>query len=206
VLDVDGVLTDGKLYYSGDGPPARAFHAHDGVGIELFQAAGGEVVLLTAKSSAAIAARAEELGVRHVIQGSRDKLGDLTRLLTELEIPLAQVAAMGDDLPDLPVLRACGYPLAPAGAAAEVREVARYVTSRPGGDGAVREAVEHLLRVMGRREAALSRYGAQETAGTYPRTRNAPAGSRYHTGFGAGSRPQDEKQAAARPRRTDRES
>lgn len=162
VLDVDGVLTDGRLYYAAEGPPARAFHAHDGVGIELFHDAGGEVVLLTAKSSAAIAARAAELGVRHVIQGSRDKLGDLRKLLAELDIPLARVAAMGDDLPDLPVLRACGYPLAPAGAVAEVRAVARFVTSRPAGGGAVREAVEHLLRAMGRWEAALARFGVAD--------------------------------------------
>jgi len=161
---VDGVLTDGRLYYTADGQPARAFHAHDGVGIELFLAAGGEVILLTAKSSAGISARARELGIRHVIQGSRDKLGDLKVLLTKLDIPLSQVAAMGDDLPDLPVLRACGYPLAPAGAAPQVLDVACYVTSRSGGEGAVREAIEHLLRAMGRWEAVLRRYARGQAA------------------------------------------
>lgn len=152
------------MFYSDGGRPARAFHAHDGVGIELFRAAGGEVILLTAKSSAGIAARARELGVQHVIQGSRDKLSDLTKLLAKLDIALSQVAAMGDDLPDLPVLRACGYPLAPANAAPQVLGVARFVTSRPGGGGAVREAVEHLLRATGRWEAALQGYGVQVPA------------------------------------------
>ncbi len=158
-LDVDGVLTDGHIYVDDDGRFARAFHVHDGFGIEWFRRLGGVVVLLSGKDSPAVAARARELGIEHVIQGSRDKLADLRQLLGRLEMDLQQVAMIGDDLPDLPVLRQCGFPIAVADAAAEVKAVARLVTRRPGGHGAVREAIEHLLRDSGRWQAVCTSYG-----------------------------------------------
>lgn len=169
VLDVDGVLTDGRLLwgYFGDNfaEPIRAFHVHDGLAIQWFRRHVGEVALLTAKKSMAVVRRSEELGLRHVIQGSRDKLADLRQLLQKLGVPPEQTAMMGDDFPDLPVLRAVGYPMAPANAATEVQAIARYVTRREGGDGAVREAIEHLLRRQGVWETVLADYGISEKDG-----------------------------------------
>jgi YrbI family 3-deoxy-D-manno-octulosonate 8-phosphate phosphatase len=102
-------------------------------------------VILTGKRSEAVARRAAELGIEQVVQGSEDKLSDLRKLLDSRGVALRDVAMIGDDLPDLPVLLACGYPIAVGSAAAEVLAAARYVTKRAGGDGAVREAIEHLL-------------------------------------------------------------
>jgi 3-deoxy-D-manno-octulosonate 8-phosphate phosphatase (KDO 8-P phosphatase) len=158
VLDVDGVLTDGRLYYGAGGEPLRAFHVHDGQGIQLFRRTLGEVVILTAKSSRAVEQRAADLGLRYVIQGSRDKAADLERLLPELGLGWPQLAAMGDDLPDLAVLRRCGLPLAPANAVREVRMRARFITPSPGGRGAVREAIEFVLREAGRWDEALAAF------------------------------------------------
>ena len=164
-LDVDGVLTDGRIYTDAAGHSARAFHVHDGLAIHWFQRLGGIVAIISGKDSAAVDARARELGIEHVIQGSRDKLADLQRLLTQLDLRLEQVAMVGDDLPDLPVLRRCGYPIAVANAVDEVKAAARLVTQRPGGHGAVREAVEHLLRESGGWRQVLEHYGVSPTGG-----------------------------------------
>jgi 3-deoxy-D-manno-octulosonate 8-phosphate phosphatase (KDO 8-P phosphatase) len=164
VLDVDGVLTDGRLLYGGS-EPLRAFHVHDGLAVAWFQKLGGVVAILSGKKSAAIEARAAELGIRHVIQGSSDKLADLKTLLAKLEIPPEHVAMVADDLPDLPALRLCGYPIAVANAVKEVKSAARFVTERAGGHGAVREAIEHLLRAAGNWDRVLAQYGGVATAG-----------------------------------------
>lgn len=163
VLDVDGVLTDGRLYYGEGAQPMRAFYIHDGLAIEWFQRLCGPVVILTAKQSTATETRAAELVIKHLLQGSRDKLADLLELLASLDIPIEQTAMVGDDLPDLAVLSACGYPIAPANAVAEVRVVARYVTDKPGGKGAVREAIEHLLGRQGRWREVVAHYGVSKT-------------------------------------------
>ena len=162
VLDVDGVLTDGRLYYGEDGQQQRAFHVHDGIAIHWFQRLGGIVAILSGKSSPAVAARAADLGIRHVIQGSRDKLADLTRLLSELDVPPSQAAFVGDDLPDLAAMRAVGLAIAPSNAVEQVRAAARVVTSAAGGHGAVREAIEHLLRCAGRWEDVLKWHAAAQ--------------------------------------------
>lgn len=164
VFDVDGVLTDGRLFYGRRAEPLRAFHVHDGFAIHWLERLGISAVILTGKSSVAVEARAAEIGVPHVIQGSRDKLADLKALLRKLELELEQVAMIADDLPDLPVLQTCGYPIAVANAVPEVKAVARYVTEKPGGDGAVREALEHLLRADGRWSQVLAHYGATAAA------------------------------------------
>ena len=150
VLDVDGVLTDGRLRYGGCTEPMRSFHVHDGLAIRAFVRIGGRVAIITGKQSLAVEQRAGELGIRYVVQGARDKGAEFDRLLERLDLPPERVAVVGDDLPDLPMLRRCGYPLAVADAAEEVRAVARYVTRRGGGCGAVREAFEHVLRNDGR--------------------------------------------------------
>ncbi len=165
-LDVDGVLTDGRILVAEDGSTSRAFHIHDGLAIRAFQRLGGTVVIVTGKTSGSVAHRAKELGIEHVIQDSDDKLSDLSALLeNKLHIPLNEIAAIGDDLPDLPVLQNCGYPMAVANAVAEVRQVARFVTERRGGDGAVREAIEHLLRLNGQSDKMLELYTDQTMCG-----------------------------------------
>jgi 3-deoxy-D-manno-octulosonate 8-phosphate phosphatase (KDO 8-P phosphatase) len=166
VFDVDGVLTDGRLYYGERHEPLRAFHVHDGFAIHWLARLDLTPVILTGKSSTGVEARAAELGIPHVIQGSRDKLADLKALLSRLGLELEQVAMIGDDLPDLPVLRACGYAIAVANAVPEVKAVARHVTEKAGGEGAVREALEHLLRGDGRWERVLAHYGGAPAAGT----------------------------------------
>lgn len=159
VLDVDGVLTDGRLWY-GQGPePLRAFHIHDGLAIRWFIRLGGTVTILTGKTSQAVATRATELGIFHTIQGSQDKLADLRAWLDVQRIALSDCAMIGDDLPDLPVLTACGYPIAVANAVAEVQAVAAFVTTRSGGHGAVREAIEHLLSARGAWADVVNHYG-----------------------------------------------
>jgi 3-deoxy-D-manno-octulosonate 8-phosphate phosphatase (KDO 8-P phosphatase) len=162
-LDVDGVLTDGRIYVNEDGRSGRAFDVQDGFAIYWFQRLGGVVVLLSGKDSLAVAARARELGIEHVLQGSVDKLADLKALLARLDLTLKQVAMLGDDLPDLPVLARCGFPIAVANATSEVKAAARFVTERPGGHGAVREAIEYLLRASGRWQQVQEHYGAPPT-------------------------------------------
>lgn len=159
-LDVDGVLTDGRLFVDESGLGIRAFHALDGFAIEWFRKLGGEVVIISGKASPALDARARQLRIEHVIQGSRDKLTDIQPLLSHLGLRLDQVVMVGDDLPDLPIMTRCGYPIAVANAVEEVKTAARFVTQRPGGQGAVREAVEHVLRGDGRWQQVLEHYGA----------------------------------------------
>lgn len=161
LLDVDGVLTDGRLYFGGAGEPLRAFDIQDGFAIRWYQQLGGVVGIVTGKESQAVRARAAELDIRHVVQGSRDKHADATRICETAGASLASAAAMGDDLPDLPMLLHCGYPLAPANAVPEVRAAARYVTGRPGGRGAVREAIEHLLRRAGMWERVVAAFSRE---------------------------------------------
>ncbi|TWT41276.1 3-deoxy-D-manno-octulosonate 8-phosphate phosphatase KdsC [Phycisphaerae bacterium RAS1] len=157
-LDVDGVLTDGRIYYDSDGRDMRGFNTQDGLAIDVFRKSGGEVVIISGKKGRSSEQRAADLHIRHCVVGSPDKLADLTRILAELSLRLEQVAAIGDDLPDLGVLRACGFPIAVANAVVEVKAAARYVTHRPGGHGAVREAVEMLLRRDGRWHAVVQRF------------------------------------------------
>jgi 3-deoxy-D-manno-octulosonate 8-phosphate phosphatase (KDO 8-P phosphatase) len=156
VLDVDGVLSSGLIHLDARGVESKAFHTHDGAGIAIWRRLGHEVAIITGRSSMTVQHRAEELGIRHVFQGVRDKMRTLGTLLNELGLAASEAAVMGDDLPDLPMLRLAGYPIAVADAAREVREMAVFVTERPGGRGAVREAIEHLLKAQERWDEALA--------------------------------------------------
>ncbi len=149
-LDVDGVLTDGGLYYDDSGRGLRRFNVLDGFAMRWFQKLGGKLFIISGKDSPAVAARAAELQVDHVIQGSRDKLCDLLALLPALGAELPEIAFLGDDLPDLPLMLRCGYPMAVADAEPAITRAARYVTRRAGGHGAVRDCIEHLLSADGR--------------------------------------------------------
>ncbi len=148
-LDVDGVLTDGALYYAEDGSQIRKFHERDGVGMKRVLAAGVEMVLITASKTQAIRHRGKDLGIRHVILGADDKLAALSGLCRGLGIDLGDVAHMGDDLNDVPVLEAVGCPLSVANGAPEAKDAALYVTERAGGDGAVREVCDLLVAARG---------------------------------------------------------
>jgi 3-deoxy-D-manno-octulosonate 8-phosphate phosphatase (KDO 8-P phosphatase) len=151
VLDVDGVLTDGSLLYGADGEHLKAFSVRDGLGIRLLLQSGIQVAVITGRSSAAVRARCEDLGVRSdlVVLGSKDKDADLDRVEGLLEITDAsQVAAVGDDLPDLPMLARAGLAACPADAAPEVAAACDLVLGSAGGHGAVREVAQLILKAQ----------------------------------------------------------
>ncbi len=148
-LDVDGVLTDGGLYYTESGEELRRFNVRDGLGIQMLGAAGLPVAVLTASATPAIAQRCRRLNVGLVRTGCTDKLTEVTAICAELGITLAEVAHMGDDLNDLPLLKAVGCPITVADGVEAVQEVALWATSRRGGDGAVREICDLLLARTG---------------------------------------------------------
>jgi len=150
VLDVDGVLTSGHVRYRGEGDEAKAFHVHDGCAIKLWQRAGGQVALLSGRTSTDVQRRAEELGISSYRQGSGDKLGDYSDLLKSWQIEERQTCCTGDDLGDLPLMVRCGFAVAPPDAVPAVRRVADYVTRRPAGGGCVAELIELVLRKQGR--------------------------------------------------------
>lgn len=158
LLDVDGVLTDGSVVYADGGAELKRFHVRDGSGLKLWQSAGKRAAIVSGRNSPAVTRRAAELGVAPVLQGRDDKLAAFEAVLAELGVRPEQVCAVGDDLPDLPVLRRCGLAVAVADACAEVRAVADYVTAVPGGRGAVRDAIEWVLKLQGRWESVLARF------------------------------------------------
>jgi 3-deoxy-D-manno-octulosonate 8-phosphate phosphatase (KDO 8-P phosphatase) len=145
IFDVDGVLTDGTLYIGAQGEAFKAFNILDGHGLKMLQAGGVAAAILSGRESQAVARRAEELAIAHVVQGSADKVADFERLIGGLGIPASACAFVGDDLPDLEVMRRCGLAIAVANAVEAVKAAAHYVTRASGGRGAVREACEMLL-------------------------------------------------------------
>ena len=154
VLDVDGVLTDGRLYFGARGEALKAFHVRDGVGLKQLQRAGLTVAVISGRRSRMVAARCRELGVRHVLQGVGDKLAALRQLCARLKLTPAACACVGDDLPDVPLMRAAALSFAVADAHHSARRVADRVTRLPGGRGAVREVCDHLLALESRRARA----------------------------------------------------
>jgi 3-deoxy-D-manno-octulosonate 8-phosphate phosphatase (KDO 8-P phosphatase) len=146
VLDVDGVLTDGVLVYGASGEEIKRFHVRDGLALQQARRAGVEVAIVSGRASAAVTRRMSELGVVEVHQGVGDKEALLRGLLARLGVSAAETAVMGDDLPDLSLMRMAGIAMAPVDAAPEVRQAADWMSRSAGGHGAVREAVEWLLR------------------------------------------------------------
>jgi 3-deoxy-D-manno-octulosonate 8-phosphate phosphatase (KDO 8-P phosphatase) len=149
ILDVDGVLTDGRIVYGTGGLEVKRFHVRDGSGLKLWHLAGKRSAIITGRESPIVAGRAAELGITCVVQGAADKRPAFDGILSEAGVQPEQVCYVGDDLPDLPVLVRCGLPVAVADACMEVREGARFVTRNPGGQGAVREVIELILRCQG---------------------------------------------------------
>lgn len=157
-LDVDGVLSDGRVIYASDGSELKAFNIKDGLGVKLLQRAGITVAIITGRRSEVVGRRAAELGITHLLEGRDDKLTALRELCQRLGISLEECAYMGDDLPDLSAIRAAGLGLTVADAVAEVRAVADWCSAATGGAGAVREACEWLLQQRGEWPAIIEEF------------------------------------------------
>ena len=149
ILDVDGVLTDGAVHYLSDGTEFKSFHVRDGLGVQLMRAAGCHVAIISGRESESVTRRARELGINPVYQGVDDKVGAFEEILHNLDCSEQQTAYIGDDLPDLPLIKRCGLGFAVADAAPEVRTAAQVVLRSAGGKGAVREACELILKAKG---------------------------------------------------------
>ncbi len=155
LLDVDGVLTDGRIGLFPGGEEIKFFSVHDGLAIRLAQKAGWEVGFLSGRTSEEVMVRARELGIEIVVQGSRDKVEDFEKILKARKLQASEVAYMGDDLPDLPLLKRVGFSVAPGNAVEAVKSAVHYVTREKGGYGAVRELVDLLLKNSGKWEGIL---------------------------------------------------
>ena len=160
VLDVDGVLSDGRLYYSDQGEELKAFHARDGLGIKMLMSTGVEVAIITARESSIVARRASELGISHCYQGCVNKLARLASLREELALSHAQIAYMGDDLPDLAAMQNVGLPMSVADAAETVAQASLWQSHFGGGRGAVRQACELIMRAQDTLDDAILHFRA----------------------------------------------
>ena len=165
VVDVDGVLTDGGIVYADNGVEVKKFHVRDGSGLKIWQHAGKRAAVISGRTSPVVEVRAAELGISPVFQGAGDKLPAFGQLLLDGNLTPEQVCFIGDDVPDLPVLRRCGLAVAVADACPEVRADAHYQTAAPGGRGAVRETVELILRCQGHWQDVVRRFRG-ETPGS----------------------------------------
>jgi 3-deoxy-D-manno-octulosonate 8-phosphate phosphatase (KDO 8-P phosphatase) len=158
VLDVDGVLSDGRLYFSNSGDEIKAFSTLDGQGIKMLQRSGVEVAIITGRSSELVTRRANNLGIEHLIQGREDKLTALNELIATVGVNYSEIAFLGDDLPDLAAIRKVGLGMTVANGHHFVVEHADWQTQARGGEGAVREACELIMRAQGSLRAALEAY------------------------------------------------
>jgi 3-deoxy-D-manno-octulosonate 8-phosphate phosphatase (KDO 8-P phosphatase) len=145
VLDVDGVLTDGRLYLSAAGEELKVFHVRDGSGLVALRRAGIEIAIISGRDSAAVTRRAGELGIQRVLQGVEDKGAAFEALLAEIGVAAEETACMGDDTPDLPMLRRAGLAIGVADSHPALHDAVHWLTPSPGGHGAVREACDLLL-------------------------------------------------------------
>lgn len=158
VFDVDGTLTDGRLWYAEDGRETKVFHVHDGLGLKLLMGHGVQVAIISARISHPVALRAEELDIAHVYQGQGDKRASLQQLLEALNLTPDQAAFVGDDLPDLPAMRIAGLAVAVANAHPWVAEQSHWRTRLGGGQGAAREVCDLILHAQGKSDAERERW------------------------------------------------
>lgn len=158
LLDVDGVLTDGRLYYSDEGVESKGFNTQDGLGIRLLQRAKVMTGIITARTSQLVAKRAEELDMDHIRQGARNKLEEFKSILNETGLKPYQVCYMGDDLIDLGLLTRVGLAACPANAVEEVKEACHFIARRTGGAGAVRETCDLIIRAKGLHDTLLLQF------------------------------------------------
>lgn len=159
ILDCDGVLTDGRVYFGTEGEAFRSFSVRDGMGLVILRHFGYRMAILSGRESATVRHRGEELGMDPILLGVTDKAAGLQSILQHWELPPEKVAAMGDDFLDWAMLSAVGVSLAPLDAAVEIVEHVDHVVAAPGGRGAVREACELLLRASGRWPEVLEHFG-----------------------------------------------
>ncbi|QDT10034.1 KdsC family phosphatase [Planctomycetes bacterium K23_9] len=155
ISDVDGVLTDGRIIYDGKGVESKQFHVRDGLGIKLWMQSGYEFCILTSRQSTIVEKRSAELGIKHVAQGHAEKGATAQSMMDSLGCSAEQVCYIGDDLPDIPVMNNVGLAVAPADAANDARDAAHWILKSGGGEGAVRELVERLLRAKKQWEACV---------------------------------------------------
>lgn len=158
VLDVDGVLTDGRIIFDDTGREMKFFHVRDGHGIKMLMRSGVEVIFLTGRTSAIVDHRARDLGIRTVYQGAKDKISVFRKMLEEKGLIPEETACMGDDITDVPLFKACGFSAAVADACEEARKAADFVTRTGGGKGAVREICELILKAQGKWAESTRRY------------------------------------------------
>lgn len=158
VLDVDGVMTDGSLYFIGEGEALKVFNCHDGHGIRMLRRSGVEVALISGRESPALETRAHDLGIKFLYQGREDKINALDELLEIIDLDYQHIAHLGDDLPDLPIIRRVGLGMAVANAYPLVKEHAIWCTRANGGHGAVREACDFIMAAQNTLVPALDQY------------------------------------------------
>jgi 3-deoxy-D-manno-octulosonate 8-phosphate phosphatase (KDO 8-P phosphatase) len=158
ILDVDGVLTNGQIIFGRDGELMKEFHAQDGMGITLAHKAGIKVAIITGRDSQMVTLRSAELGITDIYQGAMSKTQALAELMDKYKVRAEEIAYIGDDLNDLPVMIRIGLPCAVANAVPEVKEHARFVTSHAGGNGAVREVIEYILKAQDKWASILACY------------------------------------------------
>ena len=170
ILDVDGVLTDGRIIYDSRGAEIKRFHVLDGQGVKYWLRAGHEAAILSGRSSPTIRTRAAEIGIKAVYMDAKDKRSVFEKILKRFRRTPDRVCYVGDDLVDLPVLARAGFAVATPGAVDEAKRIAHYVTRREGGAGAVRETVELILRYQDRWDGILQRY-RDRMPGDLPETR-----------------------------------
>jgi 3-deoxy-D-manno-octulosonate 8-phosphate phosphatase (KDO 8-P phosphatase) len=158
ILDVDGVLTDGRLFFDNQGKEYKCFHARDGHGLKLLRQTGVEVAVISGRSSNSVALRMQSLGIEHVYQGHENKRAAFSEILENLNLEAAQAAHVGDDLLDLPIMTQVGFSIAVQDANFAVKQYADWCTQTPGGQGAVREVCDLIMQVQGHFEAVLQDY------------------------------------------------
>jgi 3-deoxy-D-manno-octulosonate 8-phosphate phosphatase (KDO 8-P phosphatase) len=158
LLDVDGVLTDGRIIYDSKGRDSKFFDVHDGMGVYLLKKAGINTILITAKGSRSIRPRARDMRVAEVYEDISPKTAVLDKILRKYKVDISEVCFAGDDLVDLGLMKKVGFPIAVFNAAPEIKQAAFYITLREGGRGAVREIAELILKSQGRWEDALKSY------------------------------------------------
>lgn len=163
LLDVDGVLTDGNLLYTSDGEESKIFNTQDGFGLRILQDAGVDVGVITARKSAMVTRRGEELRMRYLYQGAPNKLIAFQEIVKSSGLKPFEIAYMGDDWLDLVLLNRVGLAISPANGVDEVKDVAHFITEKPGGEGAVREVCNLILHAKGLYESILQKYMSPST-------------------------------------------
>lgn len=158
ILDVDGTLTNGKLYYTSAGAEMRGFHVQDGMGLKLLRRSGVEIAVISAKHSEVVAKRMADLNIEHVFLGQEDKVPAYETLKAKLGLNDSQIAYMGDDLPDLPLLKRAGLAISVPNAPEVIQQHADFISIKKAGKGAVREACEYIMKAQGTFQAMIQSY------------------------------------------------